>query len=96
MHIIVTNYLAKNDLSVFNFVCDTTDERGKFRARLFDMWFSRAYDYYRGLAKVDFKVPGFEGKEYDVSLLISVKHPHFRQYIFDFGKLLKHEYSKVS
>jgi hypothetical protein len=94
LFIIIANITAKSKSSIFYFICDTSGEKGKQRARLFNIWFLKIEKYIPSLVKVDFQIPGFDGEEFDISLLIHNTHPQMNEFIKEFGKRLDDNFDK--
>lgn len=89
----ISDFVEKADSSmVYIYVCDTTDNYGRARQRLFDKWFLKTA--LPGLHKFDYCITGTEGEEYFISLLIFSTHPHFSTYLSLFEELLSDRFGK--
>ena len=94
--IITNNFLSKGSESIFYFVCDTSERRGKSRARLFNLWFLKILKLIPLMVKVDFRIPGYNNEEFDISIFIHKNHPRFNEYIDQFGKSLDENFNKLN
>lgn len=84
---------TKSEDSVFYYVCDNNDGNGKKRSRLFGVWYVSVQRSIPNLEKHNFIVPGFDGDEYFISLLIFSNHPNKKEFIESFGNSLE-DYNK--
>lgn len=96
LHILTTNIQARGTFAVYFFICDISQGLGKARARLFERWHRLIRTKIPSLEKYNFKVPGFDGEQFNVSLLIYTEHPDREQYIQQFEAILAAEFAKGS
>lgn len=81
--------MSKSEESVFYYVCDNLDGDGKKRSRLFGIWYIEIKRKIPNLEKHNFLVPGFNGEEFYISLLINSNHPIKSDFIEQFGNSLE-------
>lgn len=94
IYILSSNIKSKGDTSTFFFVCDISDGDGPFRARKFNMWYRTIKLSLPLLEKYNFILPGFDGEEFNVSLLIFENHPNKDEYVKEFEKTLTEDFCK--
>lgn len=94
IHILASNIASKGDDAIFFYYCDNADNRGAERHRLFTKWFNEIKRQIPSLTLQPFQIPGHDGENYYISLVISENHFNKEQYISEFKKMLEDDYSK--
>ncbi|MCG7857237.1 DUF6169 family protein [Flavihumibacter sediminis] len=94
-HIICTNIAGKGDTTVFYYVCDNSDQKAHLRNRKFKMWFTghqKDYLLDSHIENVKLVDPEDENNCYYTSLIISKKHPNFKEYIEEYKKTIQQDF----